>query len=162
MSAVSAAELGQHPFAGGLTFGQCERLAAVAAGVGLPPGRRLFEEGGPATRFWLIRTGRVALDLRVPGRDRLIVETVGPGDEVGLSWLMPAPQWQFGAITQLPVSAFEIDSAAVVELCAADHELGYQLTRRLLTTAISRLTAARIRILDLYAGPSAVTVGGRP
>ncbi len=163
MSGVSSAELAEHAFARGLSAGSLDRLASLAASVEMPAGQRIFEEGEHASRLWLIRTGRVVLDLRVPGRARLIVETLGPGDELGLSWLSPAPQWQFGACAQLPVSAFELPSAGVVELCEADNELGYQLTRRLLSTAISRLQAARIRILDLYGAPSsAVGLGESP
>ncbi len=151
---VSAADLAGHAFAAGLTPVQVERLAALAVTAELPAGQRLFDEGGHAASLWLIRTGLIALDLRVPGRDRLIVETLGPGDELGLSWLMPAAQWQFGATTQAPTAVFEFTSDAVTNLCEADHELGYQLTRRLLTTAITRLQAARIRILDVYAAPA--------
>jgi CRP-like cAMP-binding protein len=154
MSGASIREIGQHAFASGLTTGQLEALAALAVSVKWPAGCRLFEEGGSAARLWLLRSGRIALDLRVPGHERIIVETIGPGDELGLSWLTPAAQWQFGAIAQLPVSAFEFSSAALVDLCEADHEMGYQLTRRLLVTAIARLQAARIRILDLYAAPA--------
>jgi CRP/FNR family transcriptional regulator, cyclic AMP receptor protein len=159
VSSVSATELGQHAFAAGLTAGQRERLAALAVSIELPAGHRLFDEGGKAASLWLIRTGRIALDLRVPGRERLIVETLGPGDELGLSWLMPSARWQFGAVAQRTVSAFELSSAAVLDLCEADHELGYQLTQRLLSTAISRLQAARIRMLDLYAAPAPATGG---
>jgi len=151
---VSIAELAAHAFAADLTAGQVERLAALAAKAEITAGQRLFEEGGQAVSLWLIRSGQIALDLRVPGRDRLIVETLGPGDELGLSWLMPAAQWQFGAIAQADTAVFRLSSAAVTNLCERDHELGYQLTRRLLTTAISRLQAARIRILDLYAVPA--------
>ncbi len=163
MSGVGAADLGEHAFARGLSAGQLARLAALATSVEIPAGQRIFEEGEHASRLWLIRTGRVVLDLRVPGRHRLIVETLGPGDELGLSWLSPAPQWQFGACAQLPVSAFELPSARLIDLCQTDYELGYQLTRRLLTTAISRLQAARIRMLDLYGAPSsAVGMGESP
>ena len=103
-----------------------------------PAGQRLFDEGGLAASLWLIRSGQIALDLRVPGRDRLIVETLGPGDELGLSWLMPAARVavrrdRAGRAT----AVFELSSAALTNLCETDHELGYQLTRRLLTTAIS-------------------------
>jgi CRP/FNR family transcriptional regulator, cyclic AMP receptor protein len=153
MSGVGAGELGQHAFARGLTTAQLEELAARAVSVEWPAGCRLFEEGGRAAQLWLLRSGRISLDLRVLGRERIIVETLGAGDELGLSWLTPAAQWQFGAITQLPASAFEFCSDALVDLCEADHELGHQLARRLLVTAIARLQAARIRILDLYAAP---------
>jgi CRP/FNR family transcriptional regulator, cyclic AMP receptor protein len=154
MSPVGTAELAEHSFAAGLTGSQLERLAALAVPVGMPAGQRLFEEGGPAASMWLIRSGRIALDLRIPGRDRLIVETLGRGDELGLSWLMPTAQWQFGAVAQQDTATFELSSAAVTSLCETDHELGYHLTRRLLTTTVTRLQAARIRILDLYAAPA--------
>ncbi len=161
MNGVSVSELGQQAFTSGLTTGQLEQVAALAVTIDIPAGCRLFDEGGKAAQLWLVRSGRIALDLRVPGRERIIVETLGPGDELGLSWLTPAAQWQFGAIAQLPVSAFELSSGALIDLCEADHELGYQLTRRLLVTAIARLQAARIRILDLYAAPTPAA-GGTP
>ena len=154
MSVISA-ELAGHRFAAGLTVSQLDRLAAIATSIEVPAGTRLFEEGGQAAWLWLIRTGQIALDLHVPGRDRLIVETLGPGDELGLSWLLPGAQWQFGAVAQVTASAFELSSAELTGLCESDHELGYHLTRRLLGTAIDRLQAARIRILDLYAAPPA-------
>ena len=151
---VVGSELASHRFAAGLTASHLDRLAAIASSIEVAAGARLFEEGGPATSLWLIRSGRIALDLHVPGRERLMVETLGPGDELGLSWLLPPARWQFGAVAQVAASAFELSSAAVTGVCEADHELGYQLTRRLLGTAIGRLQAARIRILDLYAVPS--------
>jgi CRP/FNR family transcriptional regulator, cyclic AMP receptor protein len=156
---VLSSELVSHRFASGLAPSHLDRLAAIATHIDVAAGTRLFEEGGQATSMWLIRTGRIALDLHVPGRDRLIVETLGPGDELGLSWLLPPARWQFGAVVQVGASAFQLSSAAVTGMCESDHELGYQLTRRLLGTAVGRLQAARIRILDLYAAPSR-TAGG--
>ncbi len=153
MTEFTATALAGHKFAAGLSRQRTERLAALATAIEVRAGQRIFAEGEPAARFWLITSGRVALDLQVPGRGLLIVETLGPGDELGLSWLGPIRQWQFGAVAQLPVTALEFESAAVEALCEYDHELGYQLTRRLLGTAVSRLQAARIRILDLYAAP---------
>ncbi len=152
---VLRSELASHRFAAGLAPRHLERLAEIARCNEVAAGTRLFDEGGQATSLWLIRTGQIALDLSIPGRDRLIVETLGPGDELGLSWLLPPARWQFGAVAQTGVSALELSSAEVTRLCDSDHELGYQLTRRLLGTAIVRLQAARIRILDLYAAPSA-------
>jgi len=156
---VTSSDLASHRFVAGLTQSQLDRLAAIASSIELTAGSRLFDEGGQASSLWLVRAGRIALDLDVPGRDRLIVETLGPGDELGLSWLLPPAQWQFGAVAQVGVSAFQLSSAAVTGLCEADHELGYELTRRLLGTAIGRLQAARIRILDLYAAPSRIAGG---
>lgn len=156
-----AARLAAHPFTTGLTGSQLARLATAASPVELATGERVFDEGGPADSLWLLTAGRIALDLRVPGAAAVIIETLGPGDELGLSWVTPAARWQFGARAQLPTSAIRLGSARVVALCEDDHELGYLLTTRLLRTAIARLQAARIRIIDLYASPRAAA-GSRP
>lgn len=44
-----------------------ERLMALSREVAFEPGHRLFDERRPADRFWIIRTGAVTLDSRVPG-----------------------------------------------------------------------------------------------
>jgi CRP/FNR family cyclic AMP-dependent transcriptional regulator len=150
-TAVSAADLAGLSFTQGLTPAQLGRLAALASRVEFPAGRRIFAEGAPATRLWLITAGRVALDLQAGGPDPLIVETLGPGDELGLSWLAPVPRWQFGAVAQLDLTALEFDAAALLALFESDHDIGYQLARCLLNTASSRAQAARIRLLDVYA-----------
>lgn len=153
MTRDGAADFASHPFVRGLAAEHVAQLAARADQVEIGAGQRIFDEDADARGLWLICSGRVALDLQVPGRHRVVVETLGPGDELGLSWLAPVPRWQFGAIAQLDVIAYTMASESVLALCDADRELGYLLTRRLLTTAISRLHAARIRILDLYAAP---------
>jgi CRP/FNR family cyclic AMP-dependent transcriptional regulator len=148
---VGAADLEGLSFTQGVGPAQLDRLAALARRAWFPAGQRIFTEGGPATRLWLITAGRVALDLQTGGPEPLIVETLGPGDELGLSWLAPAPRWQFGAVAQLDVTALEFDAAPMLELFDSDHDIGYRLTRRLLNTATSRAQAARIRLLDMYA-----------
>jgi CRP/FNR family transcriptional regulator, cyclic AMP receptor protein len=160
VTGVRPADLAAHSFVTGLAEGHIAELAALARPTEIGAGQRIFAEGEPATRLWLIRSGRVALDLQVPGRELLIVETLGPGDELGLSWLAPVAEWQFGAVAQVSVTAFEFAAADVMALCEVCHELGYRLTGRLLGTAISRLQAARIRILDLYAPPAPLSIGG--
>jgi CRP-like cAMP-binding protein len=116
-------------------------------------GHRFFDEGEAASRFWLLRSGHVALDMHMPGSSKLIVETLGPGDLLGLSWLVPPYQWQFGAGAVADTVAFELDSATVRAACDQDPALGYQLLRRVLAAASSRLQASRIRMLDLYGAP---------
>ena len=81
--------LASHPFLHGLPESHVARLTAHARSVQVPNRHRLFEEGGTADRFWLIQAGQVALDTMVPGRGRVVVEQLGRGDVVGLSWLFP-------------------------------------------------------------------------
>ncbi|HUJ06445.1 MAG TPA: cyclic nucleotide-binding domain-containing protein [Streptosporangiaceae bacterium] len=153
MTGVSAAELAAHDFLRGLRPAQVERLADAAVAVAVPAGHRFFEEGGRAAQFWLITSGHVALDLHVPGKAPIIIETLGRGDVVGLSWASPPREWQFGADAVQPTEAFEFDADEVIGICEGDHELGYQLARRLLAVASGRMHWSRIRMLDLYGSP---------
>lgn len=136
---------------GALPVAHRARLLDAAHDVCRPRGTRLFEEGGHADRFWVVRTGTVALDLRVPGRAAPVVETLGHGELVGWSWLFPPYVWQLGAEVTNPMRAHEFDAVAVRALCAEDPALGAAVARWVGAVLARRLQAARTRLLDLYA-----------
>ncbi|WP_127356256.1 Crp/Fnr family transcriptional regulator [Actinacidiphila soli] len=129
-----------------------ERLMELAREVSFPAGTRIFEEGRKADCFWIIHTGSVTLDLHVPGRRAAAVETLGPGDLLGWSWLFPPYAWHLGAEAQSPVRAMEFDATVVRALCEADPVFGRAISRRIAEIVAHRLQGARTRLLDLY-GP---------
>ncbi|MEU6276548.1 cyclic nucleotide-binding domain-containing protein [Streptomyces populi] len=128
-----------------------EQLLRVAHEVSFPGGARLFEEGGHAGRFWIVRTGTVALDLRVPGRRPAVIETLGHNELVGWSWLFAPHVWHLGAETTSPVRAYEFDADEVRTLCRNDPALGMAVTQWVGQIVAHRLQSARTRLLDLYA-----------
>ncbi|MFI9048562.1 cyclic nucleotide-binding domain-containing protein [Streptomyces sp. NPDC053427] len=128
------------------------RLTEIAHDVSLPRATRLFEEGRRADRFWIIRSGQVALDQRVPGRQAAIVETLGRDELLGWSWLFPPYLWHLGAETVGPVEAEEFDAAAVRALCESDPILGRAMYHYVAESLANRLHGTRTRLLDLY-GP---------
>ncbi|MFD7106134.1 Crp/Fnr family transcriptional regulator [Streptomyces celluloflavus] len=136
-----------------LPAGAAERLTEVARNVSLPRGTRIFEEGRLADRFWVIRSGLVALDLHVPGRRAAVVETLGRDDLVGWSWLFPPYLWHLGAEAVRPVDAVEFDATAVRALCEADAVLGRAMYRYAAQTVADRLHRTRTRLLELYGPP---------
>lgn len=143
MIEVSAAALAAHPFLHGMPRDQLGVLARTAADVRFAARHRIFADGGNATRFWLIQSGRVSLDLHVPGQGPVVIGTVGLGDLLGWSWLIPPFTWAFGAVAATGVEAFEFDAPAVRACCAADPALGYELTRRVTQVLARRLQATR-------------------
>ncbi|WP_406253771.1 cyclic nucleotide-binding domain-containing protein [Streptomyces chartreusis] len=128
-----------------------ERLLRLAREVSFPQGARLFEEGGQADRFWIIRTGTVELDMRVPGRRPAVIESLGHNELVGWSWLYPPHVWHLGAEAASPLRVYEFDAAAVRAMCQSDSEFGRSIARWVGEVVAHRLQAARIRLLDLYA-----------
>jgi CRP/FNR family transcriptional regulator, cyclic AMP receptor protein len=147
MIEVSAAALAAHPFLRGMSRDQLGVLAETARDVSFAARDRLFEEGGNATRFWLIQSGHVGLDLHIPGEGPVVIETIGMGELLGWSWLFPPYRWAFGAVAVTAVGAFEFDAAAVRERCATDPGLGYELDQRIARVLAKRLQATRIRLI---------------
>jgi len=147
MIEVNAAALAAHPFLRGMSRDQLSVLAEAARDVSFPARYRLFEDGGNATRFWLIQCGRVTLDLDVPGEGPVVIETIGMGELLGWSWLFPPYKWAFGAVAVTAVEAFEFDAPVVRERCAADPGLGYEFSQRISQVLAKRLQATRIRLI---------------
>ncbi|MFI2435927.1 Crp/Fnr family transcriptional regulator [Streptomyces sp. NPDC018693] len=127
-----------------------DRLLRTAREVDLPAGTRLFDEGGAADRFWIVREGTVALDMHVPGHPTPVVETLGEGDLVGWSWLYEPFVWQLGAQAVTRVRAWEFDAVAVRLMCDEDAAFGRAVGHWVGRVLSHRLNAARARLVDLY------------
>lgn len=148
-----SAELAGSGIFAGLSAAERELVAAAARPVHFATDERLFHEGTPARGCWLIHDGCVALDLMVPGRGQVVVQTLGPGDVLGWSWLLPPYQWHFGAVTVRPTSATELDTDLLRTLAEQDPRFGYALTLGLFQACVQRLQVTRARLLDLYRSP---------
>jgi CRP-like cAMP-binding protein len=143
-----------HPFLAPLSEVHRAMLARHAAPADFPPGRRIFDEGGPADRFWLIDTGSVTLDMRVPGRGDVVVETLPAGTVLGWSWLYRPYRWSFGARASADgVDAIGFDAAAIRGQFDFHPDFGYAVLNCFVPVIIERLQATRVRMLDLYAAP---------
>src|SRR3954469_10263945 len=118
MDVINPHQLEAHEFFRGIQPGYLDLLATTARFVEIPAGYRFFGEGCKADRFWAIQSGQVGLDLLVPGRGHVVVETFGRGTVLGWSWLFPPRIWRFGAVAMMPIKALEFDAALVLAQCA--------------------------------------------
>jgi CRP-like cAMP-binding protein len=142
----------------GFFAGVPERVAAAIgeltserkAGIG----ELLFRQGDPADRFFLVKSGLVAIELYAPGRDPIVVEQVYDGDVVGWSWLVPPYRWSFDARAVEPSSLIDIDAAALRERFGVDPILGYEVIRRFVPVMARRLSSARERLVECVTDPS--------
>jgi len=125
-------------------------LASGAKAFTGTPGQLLAKEGEEANKFFLIQSGRVSIGIKKPGADVVPVHTVGPGEVVGWSWLVPPHRWKFECRAVQEVKAIAFDGAWLREKCENDHELGYHLTKELLAVVSGRLTATRQELLGIH------------
>lgn len=140
----------EHPFFRGLDARFVELVCGCAKNVRFETGQYLFREGEPADEFYLIRAGHVALEIFAPGRPPVTIQTVGEGEIAGVSWLIPPYRWQFDARAVEPSRAIALDGACLRDKCESDHDLGYELMKRVMPVVVERLQAARLQLLDVY------------
>ncbi len=138
------------PVFAGLDPDELELIAGCASNVVFAEGERLFREGDPADVFFLVRHGLVALDAYVPNRGSLTVETVGSGEIVGWSWLVPPHRWHFTGRAVEPIRAVQFDGACLRGKCDADAELCRDLLTRFSQVLVNRLQATRLQLMDVY------------
>ena len=139
-----------HRFFAGLDTDQLELLTGCAKTAVFPAGAYLFREGDPAETFYLIRGGRLALEIAAPGRGAVVVQTLGEGDVAGFSWLLEPHSWQFDGRAEERVLTVRMDGTCLRGKCDADQALGYELMRRFAALAVARLQATRLQVLDVY------------
>ena len=113
----------------------------------------LFHAEDPADWIYLIRHGRVALEVATPGRGAVQFETLGEGEIAGLTWLLPPYRWGYDARATDLVRAIALDAKCLRDKCEADHDLGYEILKRFLPVLVQRLQATRLQLLDVY-GPT--------
>ncbi|MDE2183252.1 MAG: cyclic nucleotide-binding domain-containing protein [Alphaproteobacteria bacterium] len=139
----------EHPFFSGMKEEFTNLLSGCAKNVRFEAGQYIFHEGDPADQFYLVRSGRVALQISAPARS-LSIQTVGESEIVGASWLVPPYRWGMDAKALELTRAIAMDAACLRGKCEDDHALGYELMKRFMPILIQRLQAARLQILDVY------------
>lgn len=150
MSGGVEALVAEHPFAAGLSADDVTAICRNAALIEVPAGTLLFTEGERSDKCYLVFTGIVGLELYLHERGTATVATVGPGEILGWSWLMPPHRWRFDAVARTDVAAVALDAATVLAACEGDPRLDRVINRRIALTLASRLEAARHQLLDVY------------
>jgi len=148
-----ATQIAGQPFFRGMSAGQLEILAECAMPVRFERDERIFREGDPANRFYLILEGEVALECHIKDWGTTLIQTVGPGEVLGWSWLFPPYYWHFDARALQPTKAIFLYGTRLRERCEQDHDFGYELMERTTEVVIKRLQRTRRHLLSVYGAP---------
>lgn len=142
--------LEQHPFLRGLSPEQVSAIACNTHEQSFPAGALLLREGEQADTLYLLRSGRVVLELNTPGRGPTQLETLKAGDILGLSWLFPPYRWHLDARAVEPVNTFALDASCLRGPTPEHPVLEPALAMRLLRHLYDRLERVRLQRLDVY------------
>lgn len=134
-----------HPFLQQLNERHRMLLASGLQPFRCEPGGYLAREGEPAGTFYLIQTGHCAIEATNAEGEQIAVQTIGPDEVVGWSWIEPPYVWQFSCRAIEPVSGVKMDGSWLREKCEQDFSLGYYFYRNLIRVIAGRLTSVRLR-----------------
>jgi|SRR5271157_6092318 len=142
--------LAEHPFFRGMEESLLQVLVGCACNVRFEGGDLIFREGEEADKFYLIRSGRVALQLFADRRGPLTISTLEDGDILGWSWLSPPYRWKFTARALEVTRAIYLDGKCLREKSEGDNHLGYELLKRFVHIIENRFQATRLQLLNVY------------
>jgi|SaaInl7_135m_RNA_FD_contig_31_377195_length_3629_multi_12_in_0_out_0_4 CRP/FNR family transcriptional regulator, cyclic AMP receptor protein len=145
--------LGSHPFFEGLPERHLEILVGCASNRVYYGGDVILRQGDDATEFFLIRHGRVAIEIPSPGGPRTI-QSLGPGEVMGWSWMAKPYRDRFDARATELSRVIALDGKCLRDKFESDHELAYELLRRFVGVIAGRLDNAHLQLQDLYGSAS--------
>lgn len=136
-----------HPFFCGMKPRHLDVLGEDAREMTFKPDETLFRVREPADRFLLIRSGKIALEAHEPADGTVSVQTLGPGEVVGWSWLFPPFVWNLQARALGSTEVIVLNGAHLLTTAERDHDFGYELMKRVAQVVIQRLQATRKLLL---------------
>ncbi len=142
--------LTEHPFFKGLTEENFALIVGCASNVRFDAGHVILREGEEANQFYLIRSGKVTVELMTPNKGAVIIETLAEGDILGWSWLVPPYNWRFDAKAVELTRMIALDGKCLRNKCESDNRLGYELLKRFADIITKRLESTRLQLLDIY------------
>jgi CRP-like cAMP-binding protein len=114
-------------------------------------GTYICRRGAEANQFYLLRQGRVALEVFAPQCPPITIATLEKDDVLGWSWVVAPYYWRLDARAVESTRAIGLDGKCLRTKCEENHDLGYELLKRFVHLVEQRLEATRLQLLDVYA-----------
>lgn len=146
--------ISRHPFLIGMRPADVSVIAAGAEALEFKPGEVIFREGEPASRLYLIQSGRVLLEARKGSKSEAL-QQLQAGDVLGWSWLFPPFAWHFSATAQAPTRVIACNGGHLLVVCEENPSFGYELMKRVAQVMIERVEARQKEVSSsLRAAPA--------
>ncbi len=127
-----------------------ELIVGCASNQRYPRDSYLCKQGEEANDFFLLREGRVAIEIPVHQDQTIVLQTVEEGDILGWSWLLPPYFWHFDARAEQDTRVIALNGRCIRAQCESNHTLGYEMLKRFAQIMEKRLEATRLQLLDVY------------
>ncbi len=111
----------------------------------------IFREGETANCFYIIIEGKVGLESDGAEGGTIPIQTLGPGRDLGWAWLFLPHVLHFSARAVEPSKVLFFYAVSIREKCETDHELSYELMKRVGQVVVQRLESTQQKLAE-YTG----------
>ena len=139
----------EHAFFSELAPEHLSELVQAARERHFADGDMIFRQDEQADHFYLIISGEACVEIPSIYGPPLVVQTLGAGQLLGWSWLIPPYKWHFEARANSDLDVIEFDGARLRERCEQEPALGYQLLKRFAALMSDRVQAARFKMMEV-------------
>ena len=140
----------EHDFLAGMNKEYIDLMVGCSSNVRFKEGEYICREGREANMFYILREGKVSLDIHMPQRGPVAIMTLDAGQVLGWSWLFPPHRWQFDALAKTDIRAIAFDGECMRKKCEENHDLGYEIMKRFSQVLAERLQSTRLQLMDVY------------
>lgn len=140
----------QHPFVRDIEDKYIDVLLNCASEEKFKKGEFLFKEGEDASKFYLIRSGKVNLGISDAEKGEIDILTLRAGEVLGWSWIVTPYVWHFDAEVTEDVTLFSLDGECLKAQCEKDKVFGYEILKRVSQLIEQRLNILKMQLMDRY------------
>ncbi len=138
------------PFFEDITDQHLDVIVRCASNITFKKGHFILTAGEPANTFYIIKCGRVAVEIDAGDKGPINIQTLEGGDILGWSWLIPPYKWQFDALALESTSVLLFDGACLRQEFESNYELGFDVVKRITAVITYRLMNTRMKLMDFY------------
>jgi len=146
---VVARVIQAHPFTRGLHADDQEIFVQCAKRLQLPPGDYILRRGEAADAFFLLWAGEVDLGIASPAEGFLRLDTIGPWEILGWSWIVEPFRWNFDALAMTQIDAVALDARSLLAEMQTNPRLRLEVLERLLPVTAERVRSSREKLFSL-------------
>jgi CRP-like cAMP-binding protein len=146
---MSCDPLKQFPLFDGFSEEQMEYLRPLFISSECHAGTVLFEQNEPATYFYLVVSGEVAINFKPEDGENIVIARIKPGGMIGWSAVIGRRNYTSAAICTEYTKLLRVRGADLQKLSVEHPETGNQFVDRMADVVAQRLDSDHPQVLQL-------------
>lgn len=150
---ISFDDLKRIEFFADLTDGELILVQGICQEVSYNSGDYIFAEDSPADNLYILKKGKVSIEIKVASEKYLSVYTVSRfAEPFGWSAIVEPFRFTASARSVVDSTLFSVDRRKLMELIEKDYHMGFLIMRRVAKIISERVRETRLQLIHTFYG----------